>query len=197
MMTLTQTADPTIYGLHPGFVVEEHQNGVDWLMIHGVTYEVSLEPRPHYCDRGNWIAKLFIHDPGDSLGIDDQEGWPRYYFDRGRALAEIQAWFRKRDLIPPVVVDLEGLVYNDELYVDGYAYTGLGFEWAPLTSVAIGDAATYPYKARLSNGATGQYRASEILARRRPPHIAAALEESEAHHPGFLAEMIEQARWPK
>jgi len=56
---------------------------------------ITLEPRPGYCDRGNYIAKLF---PEGKLArdIDDQDGWPRYYFDLERAKAEVEAWLVKR-----------------------------------------------------------------------------------------------------
>jgi hypothetical protein len=45
---------------------------------------ITLEPRPSYCDRGNWVAKLF---PKGKLArdIDDQDAWPRYFFDEERA----------------------------------------------------------------------------------------------------------------
>lgn len=66
--------------------------------IRGRECSITLEPRPHYCDRGNFIAKL--HPEGRlgrlRLDIDDADGWPRYYFDEGRAKAEIEAWLRKR-----------------------------------------------------------------------------------------------------
>lgn len=67
--------------------------------------EITLEARPPYCDRGNFIAKVFI-TPGrthyrgtDSPWLDYQDGWPRYYFDEGRAKEEIKAWLIKRKLI--------------------------------------------------------------------------------------------------
>lgn len=58
--------------------------------IHGY---VTVEPRPAYCDRGRWIAKISGPD------IDGNDGWPRYYFDLERAMQEINAWveFRKRE----------------------------------------------------------------------------------------------------
>ena len=63
--------------------------------IQGLECEITLEPRPHYCDRGNWIAKLF---PVGTLAedIDYADGWPRYYFDVDRAKAECWAWLEKR-----------------------------------------------------------------------------------------------------
>jgi hypothetical protein len=65
--------------------------------IRGRLYLITLEPRPHYCDRGNWIAKLF---PEGELAreIDASDCWPRYYFDEARAKLEIEAWLIKRRL---------------------------------------------------------------------------------------------------
>jgi len=53
-------------------------------------YYFSIEPRPAYCDRGRWIAKVSGPD------LDASDGWPRYYFDLERGLAEIQEWLRMR-----------------------------------------------------------------------------------------------------
>lgn len=61
---------------------------------------ISLEPRPHYCDRGNFIAKSShrddVKDSRIHCDLDGADGWPRYYFDEGRAKAEIEAWALKR-----------------------------------------------------------------------------------------------------
>lgn len=56
---------------------------------------ISLEPRPLYCDRGSFVAKLYAIGAlaGD---LDGQDGWPRYYFSRERAMLEIRAWLEKR-----------------------------------------------------------------------------------------------------
>lgn len=54
--------------------------------------EITIEPRPHYCDRGNYIAKMF----DNGLVTDHQDGWPRYYFDLNVAKAECEAWVEKR-----------------------------------------------------------------------------------------------------
>jgi hypothetical protein len=56
---------------------------------------LTIGPRPAHCDRGRWIAKAFS-DPRDGRPLDPQEGWPRYYFDRERAKAEIQDWVEAR-----------------------------------------------------------------------------------------------------
>jgi hypothetical protein len=63
--------------------------------IQGKECLITLEPRPAYCDRGNFIAKLF--PSGDlTYEIDEADGWPRYYFDETRAKLEVEAWLTKR-----------------------------------------------------------------------------------------------------
>lgn len=63
--------------------------------IFGLNCSVTLESRPEYCDRGNYIAKL--HSNGNlAREIDHQDMWPRYYFDADRARLEIEAWLDKR-----------------------------------------------------------------------------------------------------
>lgn len=80
-----------------------HHKEFDYWEVQGRRCSITLEKRPHYCDRGNFIAKIHpnpkatIADQGwILLGIDAQDGWPRYYFDEGRAKAEIEAWLVKR-----------------------------------------------------------------------------------------------------
>ena len=66
------------------------KNKTGWFEIEGRDCSITLEPRPTYCDRGNWIAKLhargFLKDE-----IDHSDMWPRYYFDLDRAKLEIEA----------------------------------------------------------------------------------------------------------
>lgn len=76
----------------------EGANGRYWEIFgeeFDVDCSVTIEPRPHYCDRGDWIAKLH---PGVKLApeIDSADAWPRYYFDLGVAKSEVVAWLRKR-----------------------------------------------------------------------------------------------------
>lgn len=66
-----------------------------WYQIRGVNSLIVLEARPIYCDRGNWIAK--IETSGSlAMSLDSQDMWPRYYMDFKRAIAEIEAWMKKR-----------------------------------------------------------------------------------------------------
>ena len=64
--------------------------------INGKECTITLEKRPSYCDRGNWIAKVFP-DGQLAMDMDNQDGWPRYYFDEQRAKDEILAWLEKRE----------------------------------------------------------------------------------------------------
>lgn len=54
---------------------------------------IWIESRPHYCDRGRWLAKL---DARGDLDIDASDGWPRYYFDLTVAFDECEAWLTFR-----------------------------------------------------------------------------------------------------
>lgn len=70
-------------------------DGITWLEIKGKECTITCEERPSYCDRGNYIYKLF--PTGElALSIDHQDGWPRYYFDQDRANLECEAWLKKR-----------------------------------------------------------------------------------------------------
>lgn len=63
--------------------------------IVGRECEIHIQPRPAYCDRGNFVAT--ISTTGElARGFDGQDGWPRYYFDLDRAKLEIEAWLAKR-----------------------------------------------------------------------------------------------------
>ncbi len=79
-----------------------HTDGpTTWQSIDGIDCTIYLEPRPHYCDRGDFIAKIFLKEGATveqrlRLNLDEQDGWPRYYFDEGRAKLEIEAWLKKR-----------------------------------------------------------------------------------------------------
>ena len=81
----------------------QQSNGYQELV--GEDFSITLEPRPHYCDRGNFIAKYFTSN--HLKAIDDCDGWPRYYFDEQRAKLEIEAWLLKRNLITNKSIDDE------------------------------------------------------------------------------------------
>lgn len=69
---------------------------VGYTEIIGKECTITIEPRPSYCDRGNFIAKIF---PSGRLimDMDAQDGWPRYYMDELRAKLEIEDWMKKRN----------------------------------------------------------------------------------------------------
>jgi hypothetical protein len=63
--------------------------------VEGRDCTITIEPRPLYCDRGHWIAKL--HPRGDfASDIDGSDGWPRYYFGWEAMTSEIAAWLDAR-----------------------------------------------------------------------------------------------------
>lgn len=53
-------------------------------------YDVYLEAQPAYSDRGRWLATVDWKHGASTLGKEDL--FPRYYFNLGRALAEITDW---------------------------------------------------------------------------------------------------------
>lgn len=68
--------------------------GIPYLELkHPSGIYVTIEERPSYCDRGDWIAK--ITDPGPFF-IDGADFWPRYYFDLAVAFSEIDAFITRR-----------------------------------------------------------------------------------------------------
>lgn len=86
--------------LEHGLVIERHD--VDyasaWWMVHGRGVDLSVETRPHYCDRGRFIVKAF--PTAANCTIDSQDGFPRYYFDAGRMMAEVRDFLACRRLLP-------------------------------------------------------------------------------------------------
>lgn len=84
---------PVIDGINLSFTKEEDlektmkvtflwEQKLGYQSIKGKNCKVCLEPRPSYCDRGKFLAKIFISDPS-KLQIDHQDGWSRYYFFEG------------------------------------------------------------------------------------------------------------------
>jgi len=59
--------------------------------------KITVELRPIYCDRGNFLVK--VH--GDlAIALDADDGFPRYYFGPLACADEILAWMRVRKLLP-------------------------------------------------------------------------------------------------
>ncbi len=62
---------------------------------------VELYSRPHYCDRGRWEAHIDCPGfPTNPKPFDGHDGFPRYYFDLGRAKREMEALFNFRGYEP-------------------------------------------------------------------------------------------------
>jgi len=62
----------------------------------------------------------------------------------------------------------DSIMVGDEILVDTTAYGVAGEHWCPLEYGSPGTASVYPFKATVPGRGTGQWRASEILAWRRP-----------------------------
>lgn len=71
------------------------KDGQKYWSIEGKQCNIVIEKRHTYCDRGNWLAKIFPRDQL-MLDMDEQDGWPRYYMDLDRAKLEIDDWMKKR-----------------------------------------------------------------------------------------------------
>lgn len=57
-------------------------------------FHIWIEPRPLYCDRGNFVANVMVVD---LFPLDDYEGFPRYYFELETAKKEMEFWVNKRE----------------------------------------------------------------------------------------------------
>lgn len=70
----------------------------DTMTIRGKHCSVWISKRPHYCDRGNFLAHLDVDHAATPvfLYVDEADSWPRYYFDEERMKLEILAWLHKR-----------------------------------------------------------------------------------------------------
>lgn len=68
--------------------------------IDGTDCRIWMQKRPHYCDRGAWLAHVDITGDHLKLDIDASDLWPRYYFDLERAKLECEAWLVKRKQMP-------------------------------------------------------------------------------------------------
>jgi hypothetical protein len=70
-----------------------------WLEINAGQALITIEPRPIYCDRGNFLVHV---DPrGDlALSLDGADGFPRYYFGVQACADEVHEWMRVRRILP-------------------------------------------------------------------------------------------------
>lgn len=64
--------------------------------LQGRDCHVWMQRRPHYCDRGQWLAHVEVTGDHLAVGLDSADGWPRYYFVLSCALSECEAWMTRR-----------------------------------------------------------------------------------------------------
>jgi hypothetical protein len=99
-------------------VTHEHTAG-QWLRIDVAQAQITIEPRPHYCDRGNFIVKVFPR--GDlALSLDEQDGFPRYYFGVQACADEVREWIRVRCLLPfraPLEPERRELIFGERPWI--------------------------------------------------------------------------------
>ena len=82
-----------------GISVERKRESQDYLEIRVEQAWITIETRPIYCDRGNFIVKVTPY--GDlALSLDEQDGFPRYYFGPLACADEIHAWMSCRRILP-------------------------------------------------------------------------------------------------
>lgn len=58
--------------------------------------QLTIQKRPPYCDRGNYIVNVFVNIDSLDLHIDEADMFPRYYFDLGCLVKEMNLWVMKR-----------------------------------------------------------------------------------------------------
>lgn len=69
--------------------------GGGWTEIQLTNGLLSIERRPHYCDRGRYVVKVSSNDPR-ALFIDEADCFHRYYFGFEAMISEINAWMEAR-----------------------------------------------------------------------------------------------------
>ena len=89
-----------------------HSSNVTWQNIRGKNCMVSLAST-FATNRGSYIAAAETFDQ-TLLTVDSADAFPRYYFDLGRAKAEIEAWLMIRDQIPSEgrLIKLSGALFD-------------------------------------------------------------------------------------
>lgn len=69
-----------------------------WLEMDTPSCNITIEPRIAHCTRGRYIAKVFPR--GNQCEVNEQSGWPRYYFDLRAALNECELWLEAHGVKP-------------------------------------------------------------------------------------------------
>ena len=69
--------------------------------IPGSTYEIYIEKRPHYCDRGDWVFKVDGRND-----VDYADGFPRYFFgSKEEAMNQMENWLLRREAFRKTFTD--------------------------------------------------------------------------------------------
>lgn len=76
-------------------VIEPVQQGRGYWSVEGTEMTAFIELRPYYCDRGRY--KVLIEARGRfALEFDEQDGFPRYFFNWDRMLGELEDFMECR-----------------------------------------------------------------------------------------------------
>lgn len=77
-------------------IAAEPDHGNELLISIGPA-RVRIAERPHYCDRGRYLLRASSVNPTE-LTIDEQDLFPRYYFNNDCLVKELWSWFKARKL---------------------------------------------------------------------------------------------------
>lgn len=62
-------------------------------------YEIIIERRPFYCDRGDWM--IWVEAKGEAgliSGLDGADGFPRYFFGgENQVKQQMETWAERRE----------------------------------------------------------------------------------------------------
>ncbi|VVC75953.1 hypothetical protein AQUSIP_12540 [Aquicella siphonis] len=65
-------------------------NSMNYIHIECDKADIYIESRPHYCDRGRFIVK--VDSKAIECNIDEQDGYPRYYYNCFAMATEIDGF---------------------------------------------------------------------------------------------------------
>jgi hypothetical protein len=58
---------------------------------------MTIERRPHYCDRGRYIVKCTVTGNPIELTVDEADMFPHYYFSFEAMISEVESWLKARN----------------------------------------------------------------------------------------------------
>jgi len=126
-------------------------------------YEITAIRRPAHCDRGSFLVQIYA--AGGVFQLDNQEGFPRYYFSVDAMKSEMQAWVNKRQ---PCLEAVDGkTLHAPVLSLDGEVIRLAKDVYAAVQPVlaAIDQAGRFVGSAEKSTAAIATY-ASDTLRHR-------------------------------